>query len=73
MTIRRAFWQHHEMLQQPIPFADPDIQIYSDAAWTPSPDGQPQQAGLGIHIHLHQHHASNIYVAALSPPVDSPL
>ena len=68
-----AFRQHHEMLQQPIPFADPDIQIYSDAAWTPSPDGQPQQAGLGIHIHLRQHHASNIYVAALSPPVDSPL
>ena len=61
------------MLQHPIPFVGTDIQVYSDATWTPLADGQSQQAGLGIHIRLHHHHAENIYVAALSPPVSSPL
>jgi hypothetical protein len=60
-------------LQHSIPFADKRVQIFSDAAWTPSSDGQLQQAGLGIHIKLCHHHASSIYVAALSPPVGSPL
>ena len=62
-----------EVLQQPIPFVGTDVQIYSDAAWAPSPDGQLQQAGLGIHIQLRHHHATSIYVAAMSPPVGSPL
>ena len=65
--------QQDEMLQHPIPFAGTDVQIFSDAAWTSSPDGQLQQAGLGIHIQLWHHHASSIYVAAMSPPVGSPL
>lgn len=64
--------QQQEMPQHPISFAGTEVQIYSDAAWNPSPHGQLQKAGLGIHIQLHQHHASNIYVAALSPPVGSP-
>ena len=49
------------------------VELHIHAAWAPSSDGELQQARLGIHIQLCQHHASNIYVAALSPLVGSPL
>ena len=48
--------------------------IYSDAAWEPKKDGDPNSAGLGIVLMLHNYmHCKQIHIAASSPPVASPL
>lgn len=46
--------------------------VFSDAAWSPGPDGKPAIAGLGIFIQLGgDRHCSQLCISAISPPVTS--
>jgi hypothetical protein len=46
--------------------------IFSDAAWSPHPDGSPVAAGLGIYIKLGgDRSCSELSISAISPPTTS--
>jgi hypothetical protein len=70
--------EHHQQRPQHPPTLNSNLEagnvLLCDAAWKVQQGGDPYPAGLGVIIHLPDNsHCRKIHIAAMSPPVSSPL